>query len=103
MSTPLKITLPTRRLNPDQVELLRSLKPGQRIKIVQTVRVGARKWEVPTGGVFREINYLATGVTTERIPEDDVVIPMVHFVKDNGELSSIAIDENTKVEVVSGE
>jgi hypothetical protein len=99
VSTPSKIALPTRRLDPQQVDLLRSLKPGQKIKIVQTVRVGAKRWTVTTGGVFREINYLATGVTTDRVPEDDVVIPMVHFTKDNGELSSIAIDENTRVEL----
>jgi hypothetical protein len=99
MSVPSKITLPTRRLEPQQVELLRSLQPGQRIKIVQKVRVGARQWEVATSGLFREINYLATGVTTQRVPDDDVVIPMVHFTKDNGELSSIALDEHTKVEL----
>ena len=100
MSTnPATIPLPTRRLAPQQVDLLRSLKPGQRIKIVQTVRVGAKTWTVPVSGTFREINYLATGVTTARVPADDVIIPLLHFTKDNGELSSIAIDENTKVEL----
>jgi hypothetical protein len=94
---PEKIVLPTRRLAPDFVKLLRSLKPGDSIRIVQTIRVGSRKWESRTDGVFREIAYLQTGITTERVKEDDLVVPIVRFTKPNGELSSISIDENTQV------
>ena len=100
MSTADPIRLPTRRLDPGLVELLRSLEPGQRIRITQTVRVGSRKWESITEGVFRSINYLATGLSTERVAKDDVVVPLVHFTKDNSELSSVAIDERTRVEKV---
>ena len=32
--------------------------------------------------------------------EDDIVVVTVHFTKDNGELSSVTLDENSKVEVV---
>jgi hypothetical protein len=35
------------------------------------------------------------------VPEDDVVVVTVHFTKDNGELSSITVDEHTRVEVVA--
>ena len=92
-----RIVLPTRRLDPALVELLLGLKPGDRIRLTQTVRVGARKWEATTDGVFREIAYLETGVTTDRVKEDDLVVPVVRFTKPNGELSSISIDENTRV------
>jgi hypothetical protein len=81
------------------VALLQSLKPGQRVRIVQTVRVGARRWQTAAEGVFRELNYLATGVTTDRVPEDDIVVPVLHFRKDSGELSSVSVDENTEVTV----
>lgn len=94
---PEKIVLPTRRLDPGLVELLRGLKPGDRIHIVQTVRVGAKKWEATTDGVFRGIAYLETGITTERVKEDDLVVPVVRFTKPNGELSSVTLDENTRV------
>src|SRR5262249_46818692 len=96
-AAPEKIVLPTRRLDPALVELLRSLKPGDTIRVVQTVRVGSRKWQSTTDGAFREIAYLETGITTERVKEDDLVVPVVRFTKPNGELSSISIDENTKV------
>ena len=99
MTTPSTITSTTRKLSPEQVDVLKSLQPGQRIRVVQTVRVGAKKWQAAVGGVFREINYLATGVTTDRVPEDDIVVPLVHFTKDGGELTSISMDENTVVEV----
>lgn len=92
-----KILLPTRRLEPELVDLLRSLKPGDAIRIVQTVRVGSRKWTTTTDGTFREIAYLETGVTTDRVKEDDLVVPLVRFTKPNGELGSISLDENTKV------
>jgi len=100
VTTPSTITSPTRRLTQQQIEVLRSLQPDQRIRIVQTVRVGARKWDAVAEGTFREINYLATGITTDRVPDDDVITPMLHFTKDNGELSSIAVDENTAVTVL---
>jgi hypothetical protein len=51
-------------------------------------------------GVYRDVNYLATGLSTQRVPEDDIVVPTVHFTKDNGELSSITLDEHTRIEVV---
>ena len=102
MTTPATITSPTRRITAAQIAILRALQPGQKIKVVQTVRVGSRKWTTEVTGHFRTLNYLATGVTTERIPEDDVIVPMLHFTKENGELTSIAVDENSVISVVSG-
>ncbi len=99
-AAPEKIVLPTRRLDPAFVDLLRSLTPGDRIRVVQSVRVGSRKWDTTAEGTFREIAYLETGITTERVKEDDLVVPVVRFTKPNGELSSISIDENTRVEKV---
>ena len=100
MNIPDKIELPTRVIDPALVMLLLSLKEGQKIQVTQAVRVGAKKWTTTATGSFRGIDYLATGVTTQRVPDDDVVMPMVHFTKENGELSSIALDENTIVKAV---
>lgn len=97
-AAPEKIVLPTRRLAPAVADLLRALKPGDTVKITQTVRVGAKKWTAEAVGAFRGLAYLQTGVTTERIKEDDLVVPVVRFTKPNGELTSITLDEHTKVE-----
>lgn len=93
----LTITSATQKVDPALATFLATLKVGDKIKITQRVRVGAHKWPAATGGVFRHIDYLATGLSTERVPEDDIVVPVVHFMKDNGELSSISIDEHTQV------
>jgi hypothetical protein len=98
MTAPEKIVLPTRRLAPAQVELLRALQPGDKIKVTQTVRVGAKTWTAEATGEFRAVAYLETGVTTERVKDDDLVVPVVRFTKPNGELTSISLDENSRVE-----
>ena len=100
MTTPLNLPPTTRPLDPALVELLGRLRPGQRIRITQAVRVGVKRWTATVAGAFRSVNALVTGLATDRVPEDDIVVPTVHFTKDNGELSSIALDENSKVEVV---
>ncbi len=90
----------TRPVDPALASLLSRLQPGQRIRVTQTVRVGQKEWTTTVTGSFRRISYLATGLSTERVPEDDIIVPTVHFTKENGELSSITLDERTKIEVV---
>jgi len=99
-------TLPssTRPVRPELAALLKGLKPGQRIRVTHAVRVGSSaKWTATVEGVFRALHFLATGLATDRVPEDEIVVVSVHFTKDNGELSSITLDENSRVEVVSGQ
>jgi hypothetical protein len=80
---------------------LDQLKPGQRLRITQIVKVGSTKtWPLVVEGVFRHLDSLATGLATDRRREDDIVVPVIHFTKDNKEMSSVTIDERTKVEVI---
>ena len=95
MTTPRDVTLPSRRLDPAVVQLLKQLKPGDRVTLTHTVRVGARSWPATATGTYRGVNYLSTGVTTDRVAADDIVVPTVHFARDDGELGSVALDENT--------
>jgi len=91
----------TRPIRPALAAVLRSLKPGQRIRITQTVRMNSRwHFKQTVEGAFREVNYLRTGLATDRVPEDDVIVVTVHFTKDNGELSSVTLDDSTQIEVV---
>ena len=100
---PQPLTSSTRPVRADVARLLRALQPGQRIRITQLVRMNCRHhWPTQVEGTFRDVNFLATGLSTERVPEDDIVVVTVHFTKDNGELSSVTLDENTKIEVVGG-
>jgi len=90
----------TRPVSPELSATLRSLQPGQRIRVTQTIRVGMKEWTTAVMGSFRGMNYLATGLATDRVPEDDIVVVCVHFTKDNGELSSVTLDEHSKIEPV---
>jgi hypothetical protein len=91
----------TRPIRPELAALLKGLRPGQRIRITQTVAINTRrKWTTTVEGAFRQVNFLATGLSTERVPEDDIVVVTVHFTKDNGELSSITLDDSSQVEVI---
>jgi hypothetical protein len=92
----------TQPTKPALAAVIRSLRPGQRIRITQTVRINSQKsWKTAVEGVFRNVNYLATGLSTDRVPEDDIVVVTVHFTKDNGELSSVSLDENSEISAVA--
>lgn len=90
----------TRPLQPELIEVLKKLQPGMSIRITQTVRVGDQTWPAKIAGKFRALRSLVTGLATDRIPEDEIIVPTIHFTKENGELSSIAIDEHTLLEIV---
>jgi hypothetical protein len=94
------VVLPTRRLDPALLGILRSLAVGDRIRMIRSVRVGSQRWVTTTAGSFRGIAYLNTGITTERVREDDLVVPVLQFTKSNGELSSVTIDEHLAIEKV---
>lgn len=99
--TPTPMPSASRPVDPKLAAFLEGLKPGQKIRITQTVRVGYDQWTTTVTGTFRDVNYLATGLATDRVPEDDVVVVVVHFTKDNGELSSISLDQRTRIEAVT--
>jgi hypothetical protein len=91
----------SRPIPPEVMAKLNELKAGQRIRITQTVKVGSTKtWQLVVEGTFRHADSLATGLATDRLREDDIVIPVIHFTKDNKEMSSITVDERTKIESV---
>jgi hypothetical protein len=92
----------TRPLLPETVAALAAVKPGDRIRITQEVRISStHRWPTTVTGNFRAVHSLVTGLATHRVPEDDIIVPTVHFTKDNGELSSVALDEKTRIEIVS--
>jgi hypothetical protein len=92
----------SRPIRPVLADVLRQLEPGMRIEITQTVKIGSTKtWETVVGGTFRHLDSLATGLATQRRPEDDIIVPIVHFAKENGELSSVALDERSVVRILS--
>lgn len=100
MSATAKSTYTTRPIPPEVLSKLDQLKPGQRVRITQLVKVGSTKtWNFTVEGAFRHVDSLATGLATQRLREDDIVIPVIHFTKDNHEMSSVTVDENTRIDL----
>jgi hypothetical protein len=101
MKTPGQAAYASRPIRPELQAVLDKLKPGDRIRITHLIRVGLTSWQAVVTGTFRHVDSLATGLSTQRVPEDDIIVPIVHFIKDpHGELSSIALDEHTKIEIL---
>jgi len=97
-----KFPYTTRPIPPDVLAKLETLRAGQRIRVTQLVKVGSTKtWTYVVEGAFRHVDSLATGLATDRLREDDIVIPVIHFTKDNQEMSSVTVDEHTKIDVIS--
>ena len=82
-------------------KLLETLKPGDKILIRKTLRINSlNSWEHEIQGEFCHVNHLSTGLATDRVPEDDVVLVCVHFQKSNKELGSVILDDQTRIEKI---
>jgi hypothetical protein len=96
-----KLVRTTRPLRTDLIDTLKQLRTGQQIRITQTVRVGLKSWPAVITGRFRDLRCLVTGLATDRVPVDQIIVPSIHFTKDNGELSSVTLDENSRLEILA--
>ena len=90
----------TMKIKPELAAILRQLRAGQKLRVTQTVRVGSKSWPAVVTGTFRHLSSLATGISTQRLPQDDIIVPTLHLTKDNQELTSLALDEHTRIEVL---
>jgi hypothetical protein len=95
-----KLVRTTRPLRRELIETVTKLRPNQQIRITQTVRVGSASWPAVVTGRFRDVKCLVTGLATQRRSVDDIIVPTIHFTKDNGELSSVTLDENSQLEIL---
>ena len=81
---------------------LAALVPGDQIVIRKTLRINSfQSWDHTLNCTFSHVNHLSTGLATDRVPEDDIVLVCVHFSEQNGELGSIILDDHTKVDKVT--
>lgn len=79
--------------------VLESLKNGDKIIIRKTLKINTlNQWNHEVHGEFLHVNHLSTGLATDRVPADDVVLVCVHFKKYNGELGSVILDDHTHIE-----
>jgi hypothetical protein len=73
--------------------LLTGLAPGDRLEIEHEVKVGWRVWRSTTRGVVASIDRRRHGLHTDRNFDDKVYSDVVVLRRDDGELTTVTLDE----------
>lgn len=81
--------------------LFGSLKPGDRVRITQRVRVGKRQWHTTVEGTVEKISRQLTGLHTDRARDDHVYVDALRLRLNGGEITTLTLDEFTDLEVLA--
>jgi hypothetical protein len=82
----------------DSRQLFTELKPGDRIEVVHEVKVGSSKtWNTKTVGTVMHTERRRQGLTLRRNPDDKVFADMIVLERDDGEQTTITMDEFTEL------
>ena len=82
----------------DARELFDHLRPGDRVEVVHEVKVGSSKtWTTRTVGTVVNTERRRQGLHFRRNPDDKVFADMIVLKRDDGELTTITMDEFTEL------
>ncbi len=82
----------------DARQLFTELKPGDRVEVVHQVKVGSTKtWTTTTVGTVVNTERRRQGLHFRRNPDDKVFADMIKLRRDDGELTTITMDEFTRL------
>jgi len=78
------------------------LKPGQRVKITQRIKVGLKIWQTEVTGVVERTERRRNGLHVKRNFDDRAFTDLILLKKDGGvaEETTVAMDEFTHVELL---
>jgi len=76
-------------------QLFAELAPGDRVEIVHQVKVGMRTWTTTTTGTVRRTERRRHGLHFTRNPDDKVYSDVILLEREDGELTTVTIDEYT--------
>ncbi len=79
-------------------QLFTELKPGDRVEVVHEVKVGSSKtWTTTTVGTVVDTERRRQGLHFRRASDDKVFADMIKLRRDDGELTTITMDEFTRL------
>lgn len=85
----------------DDREVFATLRGGDRIEVVHEVKVGSSKtWKTSTVGTVVNTERRRQGLHVRRNPDDKVFADMIIMKRDDGELTTITMDEFTEIKRV---
>jgi hypothetical protein len=83
-------------------EMYETLRPGDRIEVVHEVKVGSSKtWSTTTVGTVVNTERRRQGLHYRRNVDDKVFADMIVLKRDDGELTTITMDEFTELRRLS--
>lgn len=74
--------------------------PGTQVRVVQSVRVGHRKWTTQLTGIVERDGYRPVGGMEMGGKSIFCHQPTLRIRKEDGEVTVVAFDENTIVEII---
>lgn len=74
-------------------QLFRELQPGDRVEVLHEVKVGFRRWTATTSGVVVRKDRRRHGLHHDRNFDDKVFSDVLVLRRDDGELTTITLDE----------
>jgi hypothetical protein len=84
--------------NAQSRRLFDELKPGDRIEVVHEVKVGSTKtWTTKTTGTVVRTERRRQGLHFRRNADDKVFADTIVLARDDGELTSVTMDEFTEL------
>ncbi len=82
----------------DAREIFSKLVPGDRVEVVHEVKVGSSKtWSTKTIGMVVNTERRRQGLHYRRNPDDKVFADMIVLERDDGEQTTITMDEFTEL------
>jgi hypothetical protein len=76
--------------------------PGTRVRVIQHVRVGHRRWLTQVEGVVEKEGRRPVGGIEMGGKASYIQQPTLRLRRDDGEITELALDASTQVEVVAG-
>ncbi len=89
--------LPASRAEAATRDLYTQLGPGQRVKVVHTVIVGNKRWTTTTAGEVVRTERRRQGLHFRRNLDDKVYSDVIVLRRDDGELTTVTVDEFTEI------
>ncbi len=76
------------------------LRPGQRVRIVQTIDRRERDWQTQVVGVVAAVEPQKTGSWFAHGKDNRLWLLRVRLVQDDGEVTVVSVDERTQLELL---
>ena len=88
---------------PEAIQTFEALQPGDRVEVVHEVKVGFRTWESTTVGQVVRKQRRRHSLHFNRNYDDKVYSDILVLRRDDGELTTITLDEYSELKKLSSE